>query len=95
MLPWHSKFFSEVVFVSILGALLHIACLQPEDAVSSLCIHHELMIHLHSLCTVRSCTFSTMQWDDEMRLIRYRRSGNFHVIKFSRFKFLRKNIFVV
>ena len=54
-----------------LGSLLHVACLQPDGAVSSLCVHHQLMVHVHlcSLRNVHSCTFSTMQWDDEVQLI--------------------------
>ena len=41
--PWHSKFCSsEEAFVSTFDALLH-SCY---SALSSLCVHHELMVHI-------------------------------------------------
>ena len=29
-------------------------------------VHHEVMVYIHpcSLCSVHSCTFSSMQWED-------------------------------
>ena len=43
--------------------------LTTKGTVSSLCVYHELVVHIRlcSLCTVHSCTFSTMQWDCEMQ----------------------------
>ena len=37
--------------------------------MSSLCVYYELVVHIRpcGLCIVHSCTFSTMQWDDEMQ----------------------------
>ena len=45
--------------------------LQPEGAVSSLHFHYELMVHIRpllSLCSVYPCTFTSMQYDDEVQL---------------------------
>ena len=43
-------------------------CYSQRGAVSSLHVHHELMVHICpcSLYIVHLCTFTSMQWDDDM-----------------------------
>ena len=43
-----------------------------EGALSSLCVHHEFMMHIRpcSLRIVHSCTLPSMHWEDEVRLLK-------------------------
>ena len=51
---WHSKFFSEMALSVLLVLLGHL--IQREGAVSSLCVHCELKVHIPpcGLCIVHS-----------------------------------------
>lgn len=57
---WHSKFFSEVALSVLLVLLGHL--IQPEGAVSSLCVHCALKVRIRpcGLCIVQTCTFTSM-----------------------------------
>ena len=64
-------YWGEVAFVSTFGALLYmlLATAMPEGAVSSLCVHHELIVHI-SPCGLWIVQLATsMQWDGELQLV--------------------------
>ena len=73
---------SEVVSVSTFGGL-HRYAIASE---CSLHVYHELMVHVcqFSLWIVHSCTFTSMQWDNEVQFI----NKTVNVTEFSTFDWI-------